>query len=232
MTDILNTLGLKKPANINNTNNNNNTNDTNNKLTTTTLIWSKDTGKEEEVVTPSSLGSLREEKDFSQKKVVKRLPPEWRGVKCDLYCNGYNKDGTLKMKLNIGVIRHIDGAQVALQASLNSSWDDSVRRGVDKTAWNTDPHWIRAKQHRKELEYIYDIRASKIGLKQKHGGTEMVAFLYQHGPVWHVDILRAGEIYTVPLADPLSANAHQNHVATGYAGARSRTLIKPEELGI
>jgi len=230
--DILIDLGLKKPANINNTNNNNNTNDTNNKLTTTTLSWSRDQDKEKMNLTSSSFESLREEKSVGQKRITEKLPPEWKGIKLDLFCNGYNRDGTPKLKLNCGVIRRLDGTQVPLQASLNSSWDDGVRRGVDKIAWNTEPHWIRVKQHRKELQYLYDIRASKIGLKQKSGGTEMVVFVYRVEDQWCADIIREGQTHHIPLDNPLSPHAHRNQIATGYAGDRRRALIKPQELGI
>ena len=231
---------LEKPANINNTNNTNNTNDTNNKLTTTTLVWSKDQSKEKNNLTSSPLGkatpSEKELLDSSRQDLgIKRMPSEWRGVKLDLFNNGINKDGSAMMKLNIGVIRKIDGAQVPLQASLNSSWDDSVRRSVDKNDWNNLPHWIRAKQHRKELEYLYTIRASKIGLKQKSGGTEMVAFVYQdRADRWCVDILREGQIYSFVLDDKLSENqlAQGKLIATVYAGTKKTRLIAAKELGI
>jgi len=238
-SDILHDLGLKKPANINNTNNTNDTNDTNDILKTTTLSWSKDQSKVETSLTSSSLelASPREQElsDSSQKISHKKMPGEWRGVKLDLYKNGINKDGSAMMKLNIGVIRKIDGAQVPLQASLNSSWDDGVRRSVDKNDWLNDPHWIRAKQHRKELEYVYDIRASKIGLKQKSGGTEMVAYVYQdRSSMWCVDILRESQIYSFQLDDPLSDAqiAQGNTIATVYAGTKKTRLITAKELGI
>jgi hypothetical protein len=247
--DILSHLGLsndvKKPANINNTNNNNNTNDTNNKLTTTTLVWSQDHSKAESNLTSSPLGKAtpsetasqsQEPLDSSCQKIShKRMPAAWRGVKLDLFCNGINKDGTANLKLNIGVIRKLDGAQIALQASLNSTWDDSVRRGVDKTAWNTESHWITAKQHRKELEYVYNIRTSKIGLKQKGGGTEMVAYVFQdHSQTWCVDILREGEIYNFQLTDTLTESQKRQGkmIATGYTGVRTQRLITAKELGI
>ena len=230
---------LEKPANINNTNNTNNTNDTNNKLTTTTLVWSKDQSKEKDKLTSSPLGKPIEEQEpldsSCQDLGVKKMPGEWRGVKLDLFNNGINKDGSAMMKLNIGVIRKIDGAQVPLQASLNSSWDDSVRRSVDKNDWNNLPHWIRAKQHRKELEYLYNIRASKIGLKQKSGGTEMVAFVFQdRANIWCVDILREGQIYSFELKDTLSENqiAQGKIIATVYAGTKKTRLITAKELGI
>lgn len=228
--NLLNQFEKKLPANINNTNNNNNTNNTNDNINNTTLcLESNEIGNE---TASLPLGKPIEEDIVSQKKVVKRLPPAWKGVKCDLYVNGENKDGSPSMKINIGVIRRIDGAQVALQASLNSTWDDGVRRGVDKNDWMNSRHWIRVKQHRKELEYLYDIRASKIGLKQKSGGTEMVAFVYCIDTTWYTDIVREGEIYTVKLDNELSINAHANQIATGYAGERGKGLIKPKELGI
>jgi len=233
---------LEKPANINNTNN---TNNTNNKLTTTTLVWSQDQSKEQNNLTSSPLGKPSQEQellDSSQEKVVqrmpatpKRMPAPWRGVKLDLFNNGINKDGSAMMKLNIGVIKKIDGSQVALQASLNSSWDDSVRRGVDKNDFNTDSHWIKAKQHRKELEYLYSIRASKIGLKQKGGGTEMVAFVFQdHSDTWCVDILHESQIYSFKLTDPLSENQIKQGkmIATVYDGVKKVKLLTAKELGI
>lgn len=222
-------LDKKKSANINKTNNYNNTNDTNNKLTTSTFAISND--EEVMALTSSSLG--RESKP--EEEVVLKLPPEWRGVKLDLFRNDTNKDGTDRLKLNIGVIRAVDGEAIPLQASLNSSWDSGVRRGVEAKAWREDSHWIRVKQHRKELEYMYDPRASKIGLKQKQGGTEMVAFVYKdRTQVWCVDIVRKGCVYHFALTDPMSeAQIRQGHmIATAYVGVRKRSLIKPEELGI
>lgn len=244
--DIISHLGLdsdvKKPANINNTNNTNNTNDTNNFLTTTTLVWSKDQSKEKENMTSSPLGKAspletssqeKEPLDSSQKISHKKMPSEWRGVKLDLYNNGINKDGSAKMKLNIGVIKKIDGSQVPLQASLNSSWDDGVRRSVDKNDWNNDPHWIKVKQHRKELEYLYDIRASKIGLKQKSGGTELVAFVFQDcSKTWCVDIISECQVYSYELTDELSESqiAQGHMIATVYAGLKKQRLLTAKEL--
>jgi len=227
-TQILNLLDRKKSANINKTNNYNNNNDTNDKLTTSTFAKSND--EEVMALTSSSLGR----ESLSEKEVVLKLPPEWRGVKLDLFCNGTNKDGSDSLKLNIGVIRSQDGEQVSLQASLNSSWDSGVRRGVDADSWRESSQWIVVRKHRKELEYIYEPRASKIGLKQKQGGTEMVAFVYKDRKgVWCVDIIRNAKVYAFELTDPLSqAQQQKNMIATAYRGVKKRSLIKPEELGI
>jgi hypothetical protein len=236
MKNIYDLLDKKKSANINNTNNYNNTNNTNNELTTTTLCNSND--EEVMALTPSSLGLKSKEKEFldskSKEKVALELPAEWRGVKLDLFCNGTNKDGSASLKLNIGVIRKLDGAQVALQASLNSSWDSGVRRGVDAQDWSNESHWIKVKQHRKELEYIYKPRFSKIGLKQKAGGTEMVAFVYKdRKQVWCADIVREGSVYSFELTDQMSAaQSESNLIATAYVGVKKRPLIKAKELGI
>jgi len=234
--DILIDLGLKKPANFNNNNNNNNNNDNNNKITTNTLGWSRDQDKEKMNLTSSSLESLREEKSVGQKKVTEKLPPEWKGIKLDLFCNGYNRDGSLKLKMNVSILRRLDGARFELQASLNSSWDDGVRRGVDKTAWNTESHWIRVKQHRKELQLLYDIRASKIGKKTKGGGTEWVAFVYQDfDKLWCADIVRESQTLQFKLNTNFSAAqiAQGNMIGTGYFGDRSQGLINPrKEWGI
>lgn len=228
MQELYNLLDSKKSANINKTNNYNNTNDTNNKLTTSTFAKSND----EEMIdlTSSSLGRT----SSSEEKGIVKLPPEWRGVKLDLFNNGSNKDGTASLKLNIGVIRAQDGEQVPLQASLNSNWDSGVRRGVEATQWRENSHWIRVRQHRKELEYVYTPRYSKIGLKQKQGGTEMVAFVYQDRKgVWCVDIIRNARVYNFELTGQMSqAQTNNNMIATAYAGIKKRSLIKPEELGI
>lgn len=223
MTNIYEVLDLKKSAKINKTNNYNDYNDTNNILTTTTLCQ---TSNEEEVVTSSSLG--QKEKD------IVKLPPEWRGVKLDLFCNGTNKDGSASLKLNIGIIRAEDGESVPLQASLNSNWDSGVRRGVDAQDWREHSQWIQVKKHRKELSYLYEPRASKIGLKRKAGGTEMVAFVYQDRKnIWCVDIVRNARIYAFELTDPLNKKQTAgNMIATAYRGVRKHALIKPEELGI
>ena len=238
---------LLKPANINNTNNTNNTNDTNNLINNTTQCWSDRPSNVVNLTssipvdrTSSSETSSQEKELLDSKSQVKRtrkLPAEWRGVKLDLFINGRNKNTQPQMKLNIGVIRKIDGAQIELQASLNSSFDDSVRRGVDKTKWNTESHWIRVKQHRKELGYLVDdLRASKIGKKTKGGGTEWVAFVYRADQTWCVDILREGQIYHFELTDPLTEKQTQqgNFAATGYFGERKQPqLIDPrKEWGI
>lgn len=227
---------LKKPANINNTNNYNNTNDTKDELTTT--IHCQESNEEEvEVVAAPSLGRLRLEKESldskAKKKVALKLPAEWRGVKLDLYCNGTNKNGTASLRLNLGVIRSLDGEQIPLMALLNSSWDDGVRRGVDTEEWNTHSHWIRAKQHRKELNYIYkDVRISKIGKRAKQGGTKWVAYVYKdHAKTWCVDILREAQIYSFSLTEQMSqAQLEQgNMIATGYFGIKKQALIDPKK---
>ncbi len=225
--NILEDLGLEKSANINITNNNNNNNDTNNKITTTTLCHKSNARSK----TTSSRSLGRESK--SKEKVTLKLPQMWRGVKLDLFCNGKNKDGSDMMKLNVGVIRHDNGEIVPLQASLNSSWDSGVRRSVDTREWRESNHWIKMKMHKRELEYVYNIRASKIGLKQKKGGTEMVAFVYKHQDTWCVDIGRDGVIYNFELTDEVNEKQSTgNMIATAYAGARATRLIKPQELGI
>lgn len=236
MNKIYEILDRKKSANINNTNNYNNNNDNNDKITTSTIASGK--GEVDTPVTSSSLGQRSKEKELldsrAKKKVAVKLPAEWRGVKLDLYNNGNNKDGSPSLKLNISVIRALDGEQVKLQASLNSNWDSGVRRGIDSQEYATSSHWIRVKQHRKELEYIYEPRASKIGLKQHQGGTEMVAFVYQDRKgVWCVDIVREGTVYEFELTDPMSQKQSQtNQIATAYRGVKKRSLIKPRELGI
>lgn len=227
---------LKKPANINNTNNNNDTNDTKDELTTT-IHCLRSNGKEVEVMASPSLGRLRlgeESLDSKPKrKVARKLPPEWRGIKLDLYCNGTNKDGSSSLRLNLGIIRSLDGQQIPLMALLNSSWDDGVRRGVDIEQWNTNSHWIRARQHRKELNYIYqDVRTSKIGKRAKQGGTNWVAYVYKNlEDIWCVDILRDAQIYTFDLTDQMSqAQLEQGKmIATGYHGIKKQALIDPKK---
>lgn len=227
---------LKKPANINNTNNYNNSNDTKDKLTTTIHCQESNAEEVESLASPS-LGRLRLEKESldskSRKKVAVKLPPEWRGIKLDLYCNGTNKNGTASLRLNLGVIRSLDGDRIPLMAALNSSWDDGVRRGVDKEAWSSDSHWIRAKQHRKELNYLYDdIRTSKIGKKTKQGGTNWVAYVYADlDTSWCVDILRDAQVYTFKLTDQMSLAQQEqgNMIATGYFGIKKKALIDPKK---
>ena len=229
---------LKQPANINNNNNNNDINNNNNLINNTTLNWScrlSDEGDNE--TSSSSLGKPSKENIVSQREGVRKLPPEWRGIKLDLFCNGNNKDGSAMLKLNISVLRKIDGAQHELQAVLNSKFDDAVRRGVDKVAWNTDGHWISVKQHKKELEYLLpDVRISKIGKKSKGGGTEWVAFVYSADSSWCVDIIRESQVYHFVLDQPLSEKqqAQGNTIATGYFGHRKQAqLINPrKEWGI
>ena len=231
--NLLKQFGGNLPANINNTNNTNNTNDinnTNNKINNTTLCH---LGNERVNETSSfPLGKPKEEDNVSHLEGVRKLPAEWRGVKLDLFCNGVNLDGSAQMKLNVGVLRHSDGAQIALQASLNSAFDDAVRRGVDKTQWNSDSHWISVKKHRKELQqFVQDVRISKIGKKSKHGGTTWVAFVYCIDCDWCVDIVRDAEIYHFTLNQKLSAKqlAQGNMIATGYFGERKQTLIDPKK---
>lgn len=227
--EILELLDRNKSANINKTNNYNNTNDTNDILTTSTFAKSND--EEVMALTSSSLGR----ESLSEEKVVLKLPPEWRGVKFDLFCNGTNKDGSKSLKLNIGVIRSLDGESIPLQASLNSSWDSGVRRGVDATQWRENSHWIKVRQHRKELEYIYEPRASKIGKKTKQGGTNWVAFVYKDRKcVWCIDVVREAKVYSFELTDPLtSAQQQKNMIATAYRGVRKQALIDPrKEWGI
>jgi len=223
----------QRPANINNTNNTNNTNDTNNKLTTNTVHLTSDPI---ELTSNFSLGRETKKEESLDSSVKRKshseLPPEWRGIKLDLYCNGSNKDGSMMLKLNVGVIRHLDGEQIPLQASLNSSWDNSVRRGVDPVEWASDPHWIRAKQHRKELEYRYKdvLRTSKIGKKAKQGGTNWVAYVYQTGVDWHVDVLRETKLYHFTLGDKMSQKQqNSNMIATGYFGVKRVALIDPKK---
>ena len=221
---------LKIPANINNTNNNNDTNDTNNNTNNTTLCQIGNDGGNK--TASISLGKPKEKNLVSQSRGVRKLPAEWRGVKLDRFCNGTNKDGSAQLKLNVGVLRLLDGSQVPLQASLNSSFDDAVRRGVDKVEYNTDSHWIRVKQHHKELKYLIDdVRASKIGKKSKHGGTTWVAFVYCVDTTWCVDIVREAQIYHFELTKKLStAQLEQgNMIATGYFGERKQKLIDPKK---
>src|SRR5210317_642090 len=95
-------IDTKKSANINNTNNNNNNNNTNNKLTTNTLHLVSD---EHESTSSFSLGKEAKEEELldskPKRKVAVKIAPEWTGIKLDLYCNGNNKDGSSKMKLNV-----------------------------------------------------------------------------------------------------------------------------------
>jgi len=235
--NILNNLGLEKPANINNTNYYNNTNNTNNILTTSKIASFQEPSNQSRSLTSSPLGSLREEEsDLSlRKKKTRKIPALWKGVKLDLFCNGKNRDGSASYKLNICVYDKLSGKQIQLMAALNSKFDSSVQRGVDKQDWRESSHWIKVKQTRKELNMIYeDVRGSKVGLKHNGGGTSNVVFVYQDRTgVWCVDFIREGEIYQFDLCDDINEKqTRANIIASGYHGSRMKKLLTNKELGI
>lgn len=236
--NILNNLGLEKPANINNTNNYNNTNNTNNILTTSKIASFQEASNQKGSMTASPLESLREEDSslsFVKKKVTRKLPAPWKGVKLDLFCNGERKDGSPSYKLNICVYDKLSGKQQHLMAALNSDFDSGVRRGVESQDWRAQGHWITVKQTRKHLNMIYeDVRASKVGLKYNGGGTEHVVFVYQDRTgVWCVDYVRDGVIYQFDLCDDLNQKQQQaNIIASGYHGSKMKRLLTSKDLGI
>ena len=227
----------KKSANINNNNYNNNTNNNNNKITTSMIASLQEDSNLEEVVTASSLGSLREEESSSslvKEKVTRKLPPTWRGIKLDLFRNGLNKDGTEMLKMNVTVIDKLNGSKIQLMAALNSSFDSSIRRGVEKPNWREESHWIRVRQHYKELKMRFDnIRTSKLGLKNKGRGTEITVFLYVNAGVWCVDLIREGEVYYLDLTDSVNELQKKgNIIASGYHGSKMQKLLTAKDLGI
>jgi hypothetical protein len=245
--NILSNLGLERPANINNntyityiTDNNNITD------ILTTSMFAVDSNPKQDQLTSSSLGlaSLSASQPSSpcsdavalpKEKGIKKLPAAWRGVKFDLFRNGLNKSGTDTLKLNISIIENTNGRCVPLMAALNSDFDSAVRRGVDAELWSDSAHWRAVRQLRRQLQEIYvDVRASKVSLKNKAGGTEMVVFVYKdRANVWCVDYVREGEIYQFDLTDAVTeAQAEKKIIATGYHGLKKQKLITAKELGV
>jgi hypothetical protein len=233
---ILATLGVEIPANINNITN---ITDITDVLTTSKFA---DSNPNEQILAPLSLGlaslsssPCSDAMAFVKRSSIKKLPAAWRGVKLDLFQNGQNKDSTLSLKLNISVLEKNAGKQIQLMAALNSKFDSSVQRGVEPDDWKNNPHWICVRQLRKELTSLYnDVRISKVGLKNKGGGTEMVVFVYKdRTDAWCVDYVREAQVYQFDLIDPLTdAQKASKIIASGFHGNKTRKLITAKELGI
>jgi hypothetical protein len=240
---ILANLGLEKPANINNINYITNITDITD-LTTSHIALDSNSNQQSLASPPSGLASLpasppsspcSDAVAFAKRKSTRKLPATWRGVKLDLFGNGVNKDGSLNLKLNISVLEKETGRQVPLMAALNSEFDSAVQRGVDTQEWKSSNHWRVVRQLRKELLSLYtDVRISKVGLKNKGGGTEMVVFVYQDRTgVWCCDYVREGEVFQFDLTDLLTpAQEKKKIIATGFHGAQVKRLLTAKELGI
>lgn len=235
MTDILKHLGLdekKLPKNINNNYKllQTNTNITN-ALQTTILIGSEEPQEVGSNLTTSSLGKPSKEVELldssSHMREAESKPGAYRGVKYDLYKRGYLKNGRAKLQLNVGLIRSIDGQRLNLKAVLNQEWSSGfMSKGVND--WQTNPHWIKCKQHYKELTYVYDdVRVSKC-IEPNRGGTwDLVVFVFQDSSgTWRVDLLRESQIHTVYLTDkPTEKQTETNVIATRYFG-QTKTALK------
>lgn len=243
VSNILNDLGVERPANINNITYNTYITDITD-LTTSMFACDSNQNQQRLASPPIGLASLSASQSSSpdsdavalpKEKKTRKLPAAWRGIKLDLFHNGANKDGSMNLKLNVSILEKKTGQQIQLMAALNSKFDSAVQRGVDPEDWQQMPHWQLIRQLRRELESLYtDVRISKVGLKNKGGGTEMVVFVYQdRAGVWCCDYVREAQVYQFDLTDALTEQqTGKNIIATGFHGARTRRLITAKELGI
>jgi hypothetical protein len=233
--DILDHLGLSKtdlPKNINNNYKQLQTLQTiTNELQTSLLMGSNEHQEVEEKMTSSPLGKPSQEKEFldsnSQGGVVESKPAAWRGVKYDLYMRGYLKSGKANLQLNIAPIRSIDGQRIHLKAVLNQIWEKGfMSKGVDD--WLTNPHWIKVKQHYKDLTSIYkDVRVSKCIEPNRAGTWDLTVFVFKdHTDQWRVDLVAEGQVYSTYLNGEISElQGKTNVIATKYFG-QIKTKIK------
>jgi hypothetical protein len=77
------------------------------------------------------------------------------------------------------------------------------------------------------------VRASKLGLKNNGGGTELCLFLYYNAQTWCVDIIREGVVYNLDLTDSVNElQKRGNIIASGYHGTRLKKLLTAKDLGI
>jgi hypothetical protein len=162
------------------------------------------------------------------------MPAEWRGVKFDLFHNGYRGqklDASLKMAISI--IKQDRGRQ-HLMANLNSP-PDYVFRGVDESDID-NPHWQLVKLILSEhIKSDIPFRASKCVLKNRAGTTSLVLFLCEQDHDWVITIVRNGEYYCFDLlkhSELSQAQRSQNIIRTAFFGRGQTPIIKPEDLGI
>jgi hypothetical protein len=153
------------------------------------------------------------------------LPPNWRGVKLDLFANpGYT--------LKITIIRH-DGTQFACSSNLNSP-NSYVFRGR-KDGQGTDQHWwlledLMAARSDKQFQI------SKVN-KPRKGGTlrDFAAMIYLDNGVWIAELVYEYKIWKFSLDKEISETFKtSNGIATGYYGQviNAKPWQDPKELGI
>jgi len=236
MPNILDHLGLNEknlPKNINNNYKQLPTVTNNHKLLQTSILIGSEEPQEvgSNLTASTPLGKPSREVEpldsGRQMKVAESKPAAWRGVKYDLYQRGYLKSGKPNLQLNVGIIRSIDGAKMNLKAVLNQDFDRGfMSKGVED--WKTNPHWIKCKQHYKELSMIYDdVRLSKCIEPNRAGTWDLVVFVFQDSSnTWRVDLLRESQIHTVYLTGECSQlQLETNCIATRYFG-QSKMKIK------
>lgn len=219
--------------NINYNNNNNNNNDNN------YFKFVREDNKQENHGLTSSIDFKTNTNTKEELKSIKGalaplgyIPPEWRGVKLDLFNNpakGKSKGG---LKLAISIIRQ-DGTTINLTAALNSPQRHVFRGRTagngSESFWNTLTGLMKLRN--KESNY----RVSKFSKQNKSGTVKDFGVILYKTHVWMVDIIRKDEVFSFALSDNLTDKMRKtNIIASKYygAGGKSNNWSSLEDLGI
>lgn len=233
-SDVLNKILSNKSKNINNINYNQQQLTT----STTSIIFpnERDVGGSPSNSTPSAslLASPSAEKPIPQsgsgRPAQIKVPPEWLGVKFDLFLNEAKK-GKLQYKLVMSVINS-QRKSVNLKASLNSPLR-YIYHGCDITL----PFWQLVKQTQTDLKNQFpNLKGSKFYQNVKQGTLDNHAvFLHSENNCWTVTLVKDISIYTFDLnGDCSDSFIKANGIATAFYGSTGKTIkwINPKDLGI
>lgn len=162
------------------------------------------------------------------------MPAIWRGVKFDLFNNGYRgQDQIPSLKIAISIIKQ-DRTIQYLTANLNSP-PDYVFRNVEEQELDT-AHWQVVKSLLREYKNLnLDFRVSKCVLKNKAGTTPLVLFLSELNNLYQICLVRNAEYYVYDIEKNLHithAQKMKNIIASKFFGKPASPLIKLEDLGI
>lgn len=210
------------PTNINNINYDNYTN----YLTTVTIVPENNHAVETDI------------RHISFGKDSRHLPPNWRGVKWDLFRNpGQNADDSSRLKLCCNIIKQDTGTQ-QLIASLNSPHDRVWRKVLDRTA----DHWQLVDQNLRSWRREYgntllDFRVSKLAKPNREQATEIVVFLRENTDHYRIEMIYKSQLfpYMIPKdsREKLSIRQIQkNQIATLFVGRGTGDFADLDELGI
>lgn len=234
-SDVLNEIFSTKSKNINNINYNQQQLTT----STTSIIFpnERDESGCSSNITPSAspLASTSSKaspypQSGSGRPAQIKIPPEWIGVKFDLFLNEAKK-GKLQYKLVMSVINS-QRKSVNLKASLNSPLR-YIYHGCDMTL----PFWQLVKQTQTELKSQFaNLKGSKFYQNVKQGTLDNHAvFLHNENNCWTATLVKDTSIYKFDLnGDCSDAFIKNNGLATAFYGSTGKTIkwINPKDLGI